>query len=202
MRPTSARCPSSVRQRGEDLVLDIDGCDQDASVSARQALGKKFDQQVPEAGIAIAQPAHVAGLPGMPHKLPRTSFRNHQAAVVRKDPQALGAQGEFDRTAIARRPPVLHETEFLEAPQVPLDRGDRADIEQKQLLEGERLAARLIVADFADEAMIAAPAEEMEMLLLERPEYAQAFKYTHRQTLFPLSQCPTLSKLPRNGKDI
>ena len=85
-----------------------------------------------------------------------------------------------NRAAIARRPPVLDETELLEPPQASLDRGDRANIEEKQLLQGEGHTLRLMVADLAYEMVILHRAEEIEVLLLECSEGAQLLKQVHR----------------------
>ena len=74
---------------------------------------------------------------------------------------------------------MLDETELLEPPQASLDRGDRANVEEKQLFQGERLALRLVVADLAYEMVILHRAEEIEVLLLERPEGAQLLELAH-----------------------
>ena len=63
---------------------------------------------------------------------------------------------------------MLDETELLEPPQASLDRGDRANVEEKQLLQGERLTLRLVVADLAYEMVILHRAEEIEVLLFGR----------------------------------
>ena len=68
---------------------------------------------------------------------------------------------------------MLDETELLEPPQASLDRGDRANVEEKQLLQGERLTLRLVVADLAYEVAILHRAQGVTVLLLECSEGAQ-----------------------------
>jgi hypothetical protein len=73
----------------------------------------------------------------------------------------------------------MDESEALEPPQAPLDRGDRADVEEKQLLEGERLARDLVLANFGYEMVVAPRAEEVEVLPVKRPQGAQPLEYVH-----------------------
>lgn len=82
---------------------------------------------------------------------------------------------------------MLDEAELPEPPQAPLDRRDRADVEERQLLQGERLALPLVVADLADEMVILHRTKEMEVLPFERPEGAQLLEQAHR--LLMLSLC-------------
>jgi hypothetical protein len=70
--------------------------------------------------------------------------------------------------AITRRLSVLDEAKLLEPPPAPLDRGDQADVKERQLLQGETLPLRLVVADLAYEMVILHRDEEIELLLLEK----------------------------------
>src|SRR5581483_2238293 len=99
--------------------------------------------------------------------------------VLLEELDAFRRQRELDRAAVERGTMLVHDPELLEAPQAALHGGDRPDVEEEELLQGQRLALGLMEADLAYQVVVLYGPEKAEVLLLEGPQGAQPLENPH-----------------------